>query len=95
MPDALLLFASLSATLIERERLTFPVRVELLDGGTNPIFQMTATAKNDEGVYQWTFPASSVLAVPTGSYSVRFTDPANPPHSRITVFELGRSQAAH
>jgi hypothetical protein len=39
------------AGVIESEKLTLPVRVEVMDTGMTTFYEMTATSKDDEGSY--------------------------------------------
>jgi len=62
-----------SATIIEQEELSPPVEIVLRAPVTqNPILRMTATGKNAEQV--WMFDMSGGGTLPSGIYSVEFTD---------------------
>ena len=72
IPDVLLKI--FSADTIENERLEFPVKVELLDGGSNPIFETIATGKDEDRNYLFSDDRliAEIVAQPT-SFTVRFT----------------------
>lgn len=74
MQDANVALKIFSANLIEKEKLAFPVRIELLDLGLSPIFETIATGKDEDGNYLFSgdrFIARS-SARPT-AFRVRFT----------------------
>ncbi len=63
-----------SANIIENEKLAFPVKIELLDPGLNPLFETIATGKDEDGNYLFSDDRyiAGTVAQPTPS-SVRFT----------------------
>jgi hypothetical protein len=63
-----------SADIIENEGLAFPVKVELLDAGLNPIFETIATGKDEDLNYLFSHDRfiAGTVAQPT-SFSARFT----------------------
>jgi len=72
IPDVLLKI--FSADTIENEGLAFPVKVELLDVGVNPIFETIATGKDEDRNYLFSHDrlVAGTSAWPT-PFSVRFT----------------------
>ena len=63
-----------SADIIENEELPFPVRVELLDAGLNPIFETIATGKDEDRNYLFAHDRliGEAFAQPT-LFKIRFT----------------------
>ena len=79
MHDANVALKIFSANIIEDEMLGFPVKVELLDLGLNPLFETTATGKDEDRNYVFSddryiaqSAAGRTSAEPTG-FKVRFT----------------------
>jgi len=72
IPDVLLKI--FSADTIENEGLAFPVKVELLDVGSNPIFETIATGKDEDRNYLFSHDRfiTETVAGPT-AFTVRFT----------------------
>ena len=72
IPDVLLKI--FSADTIENEGLAFPVKVELLDVGSNPIFETIATGKDEDRNYLFSHDRfiAETVAGPT-AFTVRFT----------------------
>jgi len=63
-----------SADIIENERLAFPVKVELLDAGLNPIFETIATGKDEDRNYLFSHDRLIAETVAqAAAFSVRFT----------------------
>jgi hypothetical protein len=63
-----------SADIIENEELAFPVKVELLDVGLNPIFETIATGKDEDRNYLFSHDrfVAGTVAQPA-AFVVRFT----------------------
>jgi hypothetical protein len=73
MPNLLLAFKSFAAQVIDSKKLSFPVKVELLDGGANAFFEMMAIGKDNDNNYQFSATEILIPNLPDGSYTVRFT----------------------
>ena len=63
-----------SADIIENEQLAFPVKVELLDAGLNPIFETVATGKDEDRNYLFAHDRFvSGTSAQTTPFRIRFT----------------------
>jgi len=63
-----------SADIIENEKLAFPVTVELLDAGLNPIFETIATGKDEDRNYLFSHDRLIAgISAQAAPFSVRFT----------------------
>jgi len=63
-----------SADIIENEGLAFPVKVELLDVGLNPVFETIATGKDEDRNYLFSHDRFiAETAAQPAPFSMRFT----------------------